>query len=189
MTVVCIAGMHRSGTSMVARLLNLCGLYLGEDEDLMRKAADNPEGFWENLHFVDINEKILDALQGGWDIPPAVPPSWESSALFDQFRHEAAQLIKAMEDHTAWGWKDPCNSLTLPFWQDLIPDVKVVVCLRHPHEVALSLAQRGSSSVAFAARLWYAYTERLLAAVPQHIRIITHYNAFFYDGEIGRAYV
>src|SRR5262249_29151214 len=115
MTVVCIAGMHRSGTSMIAQLLNLCGLYLGEEKDLMLKAADNPEGFWENLHFVDINEKILDALQGGWDIPPAVTPSWESSALFDQFRHEAAQLIKAMENHTPWGWKDPCNSLTLPF--------------------------------------------------------------------------
>src|SRR5262249_23640698 len=70
MTVVCIAGMHRSGTSMVARLLNLCGLYLGEDEDLMPSAADNPEGFWENLHFVDLNEKILSALQGGWDMPP-----------------------------------------------------------------------------------------------------------------------
>ncbi len=30
--VICIIGMHRSGTSMVARLLNLCGLDLGPAE-------------------------------------------------------------------------------------------------------------------------------------------------------------
>ena len=31
---ICIAGMHRSGTSMITRLLNLCGLYLGPKTEL-----------------------------------------------------------------------------------------------------------------------------------------------------------
>ena len=34
---ISIVGMHRSGTSMVARLLNLCGLYLGTPEELAFK--------------------------------------------------------------------------------------------------------------------------------------------------------
>jgi len=46
--VVCIAGMHRSGTSMVTRMLNKLGFYLGDTSELMEAAADNPEGFWEN---------------------------------------------------------------------------------------------------------------------------------------------
>ena len=33
--VTCIIGMHRSGTSMVVRLLNLCGLDLGPPEQFM----------------------------------------------------------------------------------------------------------------------------------------------------------
>jgi hypothetical protein len=29
-TAICIAGAHRSGTSMLTRLLHACGLYLGK---------------------------------------------------------------------------------------------------------------------------------------------------------------
>ena len=32
---LCVTGMHRSGTSMVARLLNVCGLDLGPEADLL----------------------------------------------------------------------------------------------------------------------------------------------------------
>jgi hypothetical protein len=41
---VCIAGMHCSGTSMVARLLNLCGLYLGPEGELLPSTPDSPGG-------------------------------------------------------------------------------------------------------------------------------------------------
>jgi hypothetical protein len=41
---VCIGGMHRSGTSMVANLLRLCGLHLGAETDMVPAALDNPGG-------------------------------------------------------------------------------------------------------------------------------------------------
>jgi hypothetical protein len=41
---VAIVGMHRSGTSMVAKLLQQAGLNLGDEGDLMPPAAENPEG-------------------------------------------------------------------------------------------------------------------------------------------------
>ena len=60
---ICIAGAHRSGTSMLTRLLHRCGLYLGEEKDMMPAAADNPDGFWENVRFVKINDEILNVLR------------------------------------------------------------------------------------------------------------------------------
>jgi hypothetical protein len=69
---ICIAGMHRSGTSMVARLLNLCSLYLGPETELVGAAPGNEEGFWENGLFVRLNEDALAQLGGGWDLPPAM---------------------------------------------------------------------------------------------------------------------
>ena len=48
--------MHRSGTSMVARLLHDAGLYLGEPADLAEPGIHNPDGYWENLRFVEIND-------------------------------------------------------------------------------------------------------------------------------------
>ena len=52
---VLITGMHRSGTSLVARLLAECGCFIGQPEDLMPPKPDNPEGFWELLAAFDIN--------------------------------------------------------------------------------------------------------------------------------------
>src|SRR5215813_13113765 len=69
-TVVCIAGMHRSGTSMVARLLNLAGVYLGREDELIPANQGNPEGHWEHARLVEINDAILSELGGGWDCPP-----------------------------------------------------------------------------------------------------------------------
>jgi hypothetical protein len=46
MTSVCITGMNRSGTSIVARMPNLCSVYLGDEMDIMPPALDNQEGFW-----------------------------------------------------------------------------------------------------------------------------------------------
>ncbi len=49
--VICIIGMHRSGTSMIARLLNLCGLDLGPPEQLVVPNEFNPPGYFENKNF------------------------------------------------------------------------------------------------------------------------------------------
>src|SRR5580765_3890389 len=73
---ICIAGAHRSGTSMLARLMYSCGLDLGPQQDLMPAARDNPEGFWENLHFVRLNDEILNTSGGAWDLPPPEDQSY-----------------------------------------------------------------------------------------------------------------
>ena len=53
----------RSGTSiMLTRLLHACGLYVGEKNELMPSQADNPDGFWEHLGFVALNDELLNAL-------------------------------------------------------------------------------------------------------------------------------
>lgn len=178
---VCIGGMHRSGTSMVTRLLHQCGLYLGQEQDLMPPASYNPGGFWENLRFVEINERLLNELGGAWDCPPSMPDGWDrQKEVLDQ-RAKAEAILQAFTGHEPWGWKDPRNSLTLPFWTALLPDIKSVVCVRNPLEVALSLHRRNGVSYAFGIRLWQTYYERILAAASVQDRILTHYDAYFQD--------
>jgi hypothetical protein len=85
--------MHRSGASMVARLLNLCDLYLGQESDIQVATSDNEEGYCENIQFVRLNEAILEKLGGGWDWPPIVTDGWDLRDEMVQLRHEAAELI------------------------------------------------------------------------------------------------
>jgi len=178
---VCIAGMHRSGTSMVARLLNLCGLSLGDGKDMIDPAEDNPDGYWEHKRFLRINEQILERFQGGWDLPPVFPEHWERLSELDDLRREARNLIQEFKGVTHWGWKDPRSSLTLPFWKSLIPDLKVLVVVRNPLDVHASLQKRGRSSQTFALDLWLKYARSIKAATGDVGSIVTHYASFFSD--------
>src|SRR5215204_2825585 len=104
MTVICIAGMHRSGTSMISRLVNLCGVYLGRAEELMPANAYNVDGYWENLQFVEINNDILSGLNARWDIPPE--PSIDLQSVSTALKEQAQTLLESFDGQTFWGWKD-----------------------------------------------------------------------------------
>lgn len=178
---IAIAGMHRSGTSMVTRLLNLCGLYLGDEKDLIPTKDDNPEGFWEHIKFQTINEEILALFDGAWDSPPAFEKNWEVSPYLTDINRRTQRLLEEISIQSPWGWKDPRTSLTLPFWQRHVPDLKIVLCLRNPFDVYRSLARRGYASSLFSYNLWLQYNLQLLAFTTPDQRIVTHYDAYFYD--------
>lgn len=166
---------------MVARLLHRCGLYLGSPKDLMPPAPDNPEGFYENLRFVAINDQILARFGGAWDCPPNLAAGWEHDPELASFHAQSAALIAEFNGHAVWGWKDPRNSLTAAFWRALLPDLQFVVCLRNPLEVVDSLLRRQGYTGALGQSLWLRYYRELLAAVPPEKRVVTHYDSYFVD--------
>ena len=127
-----------------------------------------------------MNERILAQFDAGWDLPPTFSENWQSRPEIIQLQTEAADLIHGFSAHQPWGWKDPRNSLTLPFWMRLIPDLKVVICLRNPLEVAQSLHLRNFSSIAFGLRLWLTHNQRILSAVRAEDLVVTHYDTYFY---------
>ena len=71
---VIITGMHRSGTSFVARSFNLAGLYLGNLDSIssheLKGTIDNKRGNWENTKIVELAEKTLESCGGKWYSPP-----------------------------------------------------------------------------------------------------------------------
>lgn len=181
---VCITGMHRSGTSTIAQLLYRCGLYLGPENDLFAPKNENPDGYWENKKFVNVNEKIFRAYKSGWDLPFSLASDWHEDERLLPIKIEALRLLKDFEGHDPWGWKDPRSSLTLPFWLSLLPNSRVLVCLRNPLEVALSLRKRGNSSYAFGLNLWEIYYRKLFESLPPDQYVVTHYEAYFYRPKV-----
>jgi GT2 family glycosyltransferase/tetratricopeptide (TPR) repeat protein len=184
-TSICIAGMHRSGTSMVAQLLNNCGLYLGRQEDILGPAPDNQDGFWENVHFVHLNDEILKRFGGAWDFPPVLKPGWNQEPFILPLQEPAKKLIQTFATYQPWGWKDPRNSLTAPFWEQVLGKgkLKYVICLRNPLEVARSIYKRNFNSFAFSFNLWLSYHKAIIDQTQPDQRIITHYESFFRDPE------
>lgn len=184
---VALVGMHRSGTSMVAKVLHRAGLNLGPESALMPPAEENPEGFFEHLEFVRLNDEILNAAGAGWDCPPASNFDWESSEL-DWLRERARALADTLSDRVPWGWKDPRTTLSLPFWESVLGPLSVIAVVRNPLEVVTSLHRRNGFSVALSLTLWRIYAERLLQFTAPVSRLVTHYDAYFTrpDQEIDR---
>lgn len=180
--VVCVSGMSRCGTSLTARLLNLCGVYLGPDDALLRGFGSNPEGHWENRPMMAMNERLLGRLGGSWRVPPPLPPGWERSQVPEIAYRTARRLIEQNFDgYEVWGWKDPRNSLTLPFWRQLVPSLRHVICLRNPLDVAASLERRNGMPGYEAFALWLAYFRAALANTEGDARIVVAYEAYFDD--------
>ncbi len=167
---------------MLTRLLQACGLYLGPESALMPPQADNPEGFWEHLGFVAVNDELLNQLGGAWDLPPNAQENFSDPRL-DPLRMKARLLIEGFDSASAWGWKDPRNSLTLPFWHQLLPGLKTVVVVRNPLEVAHSMRERNGTSYSFGLRLWEIYNRRLIQTADMQERLVAHYDLFFDDPE------
>ncbi|MEO5717601.1 MAG: glycosyltransferase [Chthoniobacterales bacterium] len=180
--VICIAGAHRSGTSLLARLLRECGLELGPENELMPPGEDNPDGFWENLRFVALNDDLLITVGAAWDLPPLPENSFESGDVAP-IRAKAQLLVESFRTVPAWGWKDPRNSLTLPFWRALLPGLRTIIMVRNPLEVAYSMHKRNGLSYALGLRLWEIYNRSALTHSAPDTRLITSYQAFFDEPE------
>ena len=167
---------------MVTRLLHACGLYLGSKDALMPPQADNPDGFWEHLGFVALNDELLEALGGAWDLPPKSNENLSDERL-DPLRMKARLLIDSFHSARIWGWKDPRNSLTLPFWEDLLPGLKTLIIVRNPLEVAYSMRKRNGTSYAFGLRLWEIYNRRAIEASNGRDRLVVDYDRFLQQPE------
>jgi GT2 family glycosyltransferase/glycosyltransferase involved in cell wall biosynthesis len=148
----------------------------------MPPQADNPDGFWEHLGFVALNDELLNELGGAWDLPPKPDENFSDPRL-DPLRMKARLLIEGFDSADVWGWKDPRNSLTLPFWQDVLPGLKTLIIVRNPLEAAHSMRERNGMSYSFGLRLWEIYNRRLIETANNQERLVTHYDLFFEDPE------
>lgn len=176
---VIIAGAGRSGTSMVTRLLNLVGVSLGADERMMPPTSGNPKGYWEHLDFVSLNDRILSSVGAGWDYPPRDDTDWSVVTEDEELRNAADRLVSQFAGADWWGWKDPRTSFTLPFWRTILDAPAVVICLRHPLEVAQSLTARHYLSEAGGLELWLQWNRHVLRESEGLRTVVTHHAAYF----------
>ena len=152
-----VAGMHRSGTSAVARLM--AGLGCDLPKTLMAGDIHNSEGYWESQKIADLNDAILASAGSSWDDWEKIDTDWYDSSVVEAFRHRALDTL-AVEfgDSPLFVLKDPRICRLLPFWKASLErfgaSVRVVVPLREPLEVAASLEARDAIETPFAILIW-----------------------------------
>jgi hypothetical protein len=174
-----VLGMHRSGTSALTRLLALHGLQL--PARIMPPLPENERGFWEAPEVARLNDRLL-ALHGlAWNNPAPL----NREALTGRPRRAAVEEITALlatlfPGQADFVLKDPrmCRllGLWLPALRNFGAEPVAIFAVRHPLEVAASLATRNDMARPQALLLWLAHVleaERATRGLP---RQVVHYD-------------
>jgi len=182
---VLVLGMHRSGTSAVARVLSLIGA--GLPRHVMAASGSNLAGHWEPKRIVELNERLLLEGDSAWnDWRPFAAESALSSSAHHRFRLEIAREIEQeFEGESLFVLKDPRISRLAPLYLAALATlgiaVKVVLVSRHPMEVAGSLQTRDGMPTSDALLLWLRYDLDAEAATRGTHRLVLSYDALMDD--------
>jgi hypothetical protein len=172
-----VLGMHKSGTTLVARLLHESGIDMGEFDHSLGYASGNT---FERHETQAINRRLLRGLL----LPPVdhllrrrwrpaqneagYPANRDSQALI-RYRALAKRLsrpdacegvdavIDGCRDHADWGFKDPRTALTYPVWRERLPEHRLVAVYRGLAQT-LQRARTGPRHPARSFRVLHAWT-------------------------------
>ena len=170
---IVVLGMHRSGTSLLAKALEIFGYNF--PENLMQPNEDNPSGFWEDIDIVELNESLLSSNQVSWDIP-LDPGSYNFSR---DFKDRARRVVEnKFSEHSRLIIKDPRISILLKFWSEqfkaLDVQVNYVVSYRNPLSVASSLKFRDGIDPRMGLLLNYFYNRSIMEFFPKKVFIVNY---------------
>lgn len=132
-----IAGMHRSGTSLITHWLNECGLQLGDN--LLGAGLGNDDGHFEDIEFLRLHEEILHDN----NLPSTGLTEAHNIEVSLYHKEKLKSIIKVKNKlYNQWGWKDPRTCLFLDTYKELIPDARYLIIVRDYKAVVSSLLQR-----------------------------------------------
>lgn len=125
-----VLGMHKSGTTLVSRLMHHAGIPMVESG--AESASYDGGGKYERTDVQDVNDELLgsrgvESLHIVGSPPPRVSSQLKATMETIVAKHDT--------DEVDWGFKDPRTCLTYSAWSKVLPPHRLVVVYRAPGEV------------------------------------------------------
>lgn len=185
--LIVVLGMHRSGTSVITRGLQVLAVDLGDT--LIPPAIDNPKGFWEDQDILRINEALLVELQSAYDSVGLLEldMTHPSPVIAELEKDAQSALAKKFSRVNVFAIKDPRLARLLPFWQRVFSNsrasVAYVIALRNPLSVVDSLAIRDGFDPVKSSQLWHEHMLTAVNYTKGKRRVIVDYDKVLADPE------
>ncbi len=183
---ICLAilGMHRSGTSALARVLNILGAKLPATLNLADSGNDT--GYWESDPLIQYNDTLLKELGSAWYDWQALDWSRVPMRRRAEIKAEVAAVLSAEFGTSSMiVVKEPRLCRLAPVFLDATDEAgyepRCIMPIRSPLEVVQSLARRDRMSRGQAALLWLRHTLDAELATRSRSRVITSYDDLLND--------
>ncbi|MBY0355606.1 MAG: sulfotransferase [Rickettsiales bacterium] len=182
---IIVLGVHRSGTSLVTRLINMMGAFFDTGHASIGFNDENPKGFWERSDVIACNDQMLALQQSSWDQlaqwKQSPPKTRKPSPEQEKIEHAMKTILLTLDANRPWVVKDPRMCLTFDHWRAHL-EVPVVICVhRDPLEVALSLSTRNGFSFAHGLAIWEYYAVSMLNSMRGLPVIFIEHKAILND--------
>jgi len=176
--------MHRSGTSAVCGALNVLGVNFGKY--LAPAAKDNEKGYWEHPEIVALHDELLRSLGSRWDDDTPLPPDWVEQDITRDIQSLLLGILERDFAHASlFGLKDPRMCRLMPLWLPIFQTLRIephfVLMVRHPWEVAESLAKRDGLEHPKSHLLWLEHVAHAISATRAHQRSVVCYEEMMND--------
>ena len=181
-----VLGMHRSGTSALARVLNLVGY--AAPKNLIKANKTNTSGHWESNRIARLDDLLLEDLGQSWF-------SWQPASLLDISTRRKAEFLEDVIStlHSEFSdaeyavLKEPRICRLAPLYITALNNagitLRVILPLRNPLEVMHSLQTRNGLSQIEAALLWLRYNLDAEYNTRDQIRCFVTYEQLL-DGRV-----
>lgn len=186
---IMVWGMHRSGTSLIARSLQVFGATLGDR--LFAGDPGNPTGYFEDKGLMQLDSAMLEELGMAWDSLASVRENHVQHLIKAGYLEYAANFLEEVGQRgSVVALKDPRMTRLAPFWRRVFHEKSIiplnVVAYRRPQAVIASLSRRAQASPRpaligeplYAAYLWLGYTLSSLLYTSGFPRVLVKYENF-----------
>ena len=165
-----VLGMHKSGTTLVSRILHESGISMFEGTD--RQQGYDAGQTYERQAVVDLNKAILNwGNKTSLDVIPKEPV-----AATQAQKEEMRAIIQACDaQHANWGFKDPRTCLTYESWLRELPSHRIVAVYRNYREIFFHYKPNNTLRFPYfrvkkALKVWLHYYEK------KSLKAWVHYN-------------
>ena len=195
--IVCVLGMHKSGTTVVAETLHRSGIDMGVFDERLGYDEGNQ---YERHEAIDLNRGLLSAAS----IPTLLgaragrmernragyQPNADAHSIVR--RRKLARVLANADlgpfrrlaeglsaDHRDWGFKDPRTCLTYDVWRRALPEHRVVAVYRPFEEVLTHFKVKWTSPWLMTRQIhsWIVHNEMLI----DHLRRRADFVLLRYD--------
>ncbi|MBD1371560.1 sulfotransferase [Hazenella sp. IB182357] len=186
MLAIFVLGMHRSGTSMTTRVINILGADIGNKQKLLAPYTANQKGYWEQIEIMHLNDGILGRLNVDWRMTSSLPENWTQRENVSALKENGMNIIKNhFLNKEVWVCKDPRFCLTYPFWEELIQELKMNCAFVHPFRNPLAVAQSVIRQYRVpkpeVIKMWANYVLSAFMHTYHKQRVILSYDRFLED--------